>query len=285
MIIDAHQHFLEYTAHPDHYVWMNSAYSQLRRNYLPEHLLPLLVENGIDGTVAVQARELREETLFLLAISDRCSFVKGVVGWLDLCAATLDSDLEHCTEHPKLSGLRMLIHDQLDVDFADSPAHLRGVSRLSNYNLTYDLLLKPIHLPAATRLVDHYPNQMFVVDHIAKPDILRGEIEPWRSGIADIGRRPNVFCKLSSMITQAHWQTWLPEQIEPYLDWTLECFGAQRLMIGSDWPVSTCATDYKTTMNLVVQWAARLSPTEQLAVLGNSCSRFYHLGESLPCPE
>lgn len=277
MRIDAHQHFLDYTAHPDQYVWMSGAYSQLRRDYFPGHLLPLLKECGVDGTVAVQARELPEETDFLLALSDHNSFVKGVIGWLDLCGTMLDADLERYAVHPKLSGLRMLIHDQLDVNFADSPAHLRGVGRLGHYNLTYDLLLKPIHLPAAIRLVDRYPNQMFVVDHIAKPDIERGEIEPWRSSIAEISKRPHVYCKLSSMITQANWQTWLPDQITPYLDWALESFGAQRLMIGSDWPVSTCAADYLTTMDLVIQWAARLTHSEQLAVLGSNCMQFYHL--------
>ena len=181
MWIDSHQHFWTFTGRESDYVWMTGEYAVLGRDFEPEALAPLLQAAGFEGAVAVQAREMPKETDYLLALADQNSFIKGVVGWLDLCADAVESELEPFSGQSKLMGLRMLIHDRDDVDFADSAAHVNGVSKLARYNLTYDLLLKPPHIPAAIRLADRLPNQKFVVDHIAKPDIRQGIFEPWHS--------------------------------------------------------------------------------------------------------
>jgi L-fuconolactonase len=277
MRIDSHQHFWTFTGHESDYVWMTGDYAVLGRDYGVEALLPLLKAAGFDGTVAVQAREMREETDYLLQLASDHSEIKGVVGWLDLCAPTIEHDLADYADQKKLKGLRMLIHDRADPDFAISAPHVNGVSKLAGLGLTYDLLLKPPHLPAAIKLVDRLPNQMFVVDHIAKPDIKNQIMEPWRNLMRDLGRRPNVYCKLSSVITQADWRAWTDADIFPYLDIALEAFGANRIMIGSDWPVSTVATDYAATMGLLQRWSQQLSSTEQVAFMGGNCATFYRL--------
>jgi L-fuconolactonase len=277
MKIDSHQHFWNYTAHADDYVWMSDEYSVLRRDFLPDDLAPLLMEIGFHGTVAVQAREMVTETDFLLGLADRMPWMLGVVGWVDLCATDAESLVERYAAHPKLKGLRLLIHDRPDPEFAVSPEHVRGIGLLERRGLTYDLLLKPPHIRPATRLVDQFPNQKFVVDHIGKPDIPGGELAPWAKDIRELARRPNVFCKVSGMVTTADWAKWTPAQLAPYLDVVLEAFGPSRLMIGSDWPVCTCAASYQRTMQTTIDWAARLSADEQAEFLGGTCTRFYGL--------
>lgn len=281
MWIDAHQHFWKFVGNESDYVWMTDEYSMLGRDFDPDDLRPLLVAAGFSGTIAVQAREMAKETSYLLELSARHPFILGVVGWLDLCAPDIGAFLDRIADNDKLKGLRMLIHDRADPDFAVSPEHVRGVALLERHGLTYDLLLKPQNLPAATSLADRLPHQMFVVDHIAKPDIRMGILEPWRRQMAEIAKRPNVYCKLSSVITQADWKRWSYEQIEPYLDHVLRVFGADRIMAGSDWPVSTCAADYLTTMSVLKRWAAKLTDVERDAFLGLNCARVYGVAEHL----
>ncbi|MDH4442459.1 MAG: amidohydrolase family protein [Rhizobium sp.] len=277
MRIDAHQHFWNYSDHPRDYVWMTDEYASLRRNFGPSDLKPILDENGFSGSVVVQARELSSETAHLLKLAAEHSFILGVVGWLDLCNSKVEAQIASFANDRKLRGLRMLIHDRPDPDFAMSSEHVEGVSLLERYGLTYDLLLKPPHILSATRLVARLPNQLFVVDHIAKPDIASGLFEPWGRELAILAKHDNVYCKLSSLVTQAVWERWSPAEITPYLDHVLEVFGAERLMIGSDWPVSTVAADYRTTVNVVLEWTGRLSASEQAAILGGTCRRFYGL--------
>ncbi len=279
MRIDSHQHFWTFTGNENDYVWMTGEYAVLGRDFGVDALRPHLKRAGFSGTIAVQAREMRNETDYLLDLAAAHTEIKGVVGWLDLCAADIEHDLEHYVDRANLKGLRMLIHDRPDPDFAMSRAHLNGVSKLANFGLTYDLLLKPPNLPAAIQLVDRLPNQMFVVDHIAKPDIRNHVMEPWRGLIADLALRPNVYCKLSSVVTQADWQAWTDAEITPFLNVALEAFGASRIMVGSDWPVSTCAADYVTTMGLFERWSQRLSKSEQEAFMGGNCAHFYGIKE------
>ena len=277
MRVDSHQHFWRYDGQSHHFPWMKGDFACLGRNYSPDDLKPLLDGQGFDGTVAVQAREMPMETDDLLLLAAKYPIILGVVGWLDLCDPQIEAQVAKAALNPKLRGLRMLIHDQVDVDFADSSSHAHGVSLLQRYGLTYDLLLKPQHIASATRLIDQFPNQKFVVDHIAKPDIRQGQTEPWQSLMAEIAKRPNVSCKLSSVITQANWTSWTQSQIAPFLDHVLNVFGANRIMIGSDWPVSTCAADYASTMGLLTDWSRHLSAAEQAAFLGLNCIAFYGL--------
>lgn len=273
--LDAHQHFWSYSANPDHFPWMTDAVDPLRRDYLPEHLAPLRAASQIDGTIAVQAREMDVETDYLLDHAADDPTIRGVVGWIDLCAPNVEARLDHYADRPALKGMRMLIHDRDDPDFADSTPHRHGVSCLTARGLTYDLLLRTVHLPAAIRLVDALPDQPFVVDHIAKPRMDGTDREPWEAGMREIARRPNVVCKLSGLVTEADWDNWTAATFTPFLDTVLEAFGPHRLMMGSDWPVCTLAADHGEALGVVIDWCEKLSSDERAAVFGGTCARFY----------
>lgn len=277
MKLDSHQHFWDYAANPDDFTWMTDEYSVLGRNFMPADLKPLLAECDISGCIAVQAREVVQETEFLLDLANKNTFIRGVVGWVDMRDEQIETVLESFTGNTLLKGFRMLIHDQADVDFAASAAHARGVGLLAAHGWTYDLLLRTIHLPSALRLVDQYPNQPFVVDHIAKPKLDGSDWTHWLTGMQSLAKRPNVMCKLSGMVTEANWAQWQAADYPRFLNEVLEAFGANRCMFGSDWPVSTCATDYSSVYALVNNWASALSATEQNAIFGATCAHFYHV--------
>lgn len=277
MKLDAHQHFWCHAADAADYGWMGETEAPLRRDFGPDDLAPQLAAAGYGGTVAVQAREVPAETGALLALARRHAFVKGVVGWLDLCADDAEAEIERAAADPLLRGFRMAIHDRPDPGFAASAAHVRGVARLARHGLAYDLLLRPEHLGAALALVDACPGVRFVVDHLAKPDLGAPDASAWRDGLAALALRPNAWCKLSGLGT-------LPGAAErgtaaalPRLDAALEAFGADRCMIGSDWPVCTLAADYCATMGVVERWCGPLSADERSAILGRSCAAFYGL--------
>jgi L-fuconolactonase len=284
-VIDAHQHFWAYDGHG--YGWMTDEMDVLRRDHLPADLAPLLAEAGVSGTVAVQARRTEAETAWLLGLADAHPFVRGVVGWIDMDTPGLEVRLERFAAHPRLVGMREVLHDMPDPDHAVAPRHVRAVGAIGRAGLAYDLLLKPPHLAAATRLVDAYPEQRFVVDHIAKPDMRAGRRGPepeagrraWAEGLRALAARPNVACKLSGLVTECHWATWRADDVTPFLDVVLAAFGAQRCMIGSDWPVCTLAAPYGATIGLVADYAAALSPHERGAVLGGTATRWYRLTE------
>ena len=273
MRIDAHQHFWHYD--PAYHVWMTEAMAALRRDYLPDELSPLLRATGFDGTIAVQARQLLQETEWLLALAERHPWVQGVVGWVDLCSAELPAQLERLAPHPKLVGVRHVVHDEPDDRFMLRPDFRRGIGRLREFGLTYDLLLFPRHLEVAVTLVDEFPEQPFVLDHLAKPAIRDGLLSPWKQDLERLAERPNVFCKLSGMVTEARWNEWKPGDFRPYLDVVVEEFGPERLMIGSDWPVCTLSADYRSTLSLVLDYVAALSADARAGILGGNCARFY----------
>jgi L-fuconolactonase len=273
MRIDSHQHFWHYD--PAHHVWMTEAMATLRRDYLPDELAPLLWATGFDGTIAVQARQMLEETEWLLALAERHAWVQGVVGWVDLCSAELAAQLERFASRPKLVGVRHVVHDEPDDRFMLRPEFRRGIGRLGEFGLTYDLLLFPRHLEVAVTLVDEFPEQPFVLDHIAKPPIREGLLSPWKEDLQRLAERPNVFCKLSGMVTEAGWKQWRTGDFRPYLDVVVEAFGPERLMIGSDWPVCTLSADYKSTLSLVLDYVNALSADTRAGILGGNCARFY----------
>jgi L-fuconolactonase len=276
MHIDAHQHFWRYNA--KEYGWIGPDIQILRRDYLPADLRPLQQAIGIEGTVAVQARQLLEETRWLLELANQHPFIRGVVGWVDLRSPDLGDQLARFCAHEKFVGVRHVIHDEPDDLFAMREDFVRGVGTLAAYGLTYDLLLFPRHLPAACALVARHPNQPFVLDHIAKPPIAAGRLEPWATDLRRLATFPNVCCKVSGMVTEAEWLRWAPGDFDPYLDVVFEAFGAQRIMIGSDWPVCTVAAEsYAQVMQIVMDYVARLSAAEQAAVMGGTAARFYGL--------
>lgn len=276
--IDAHQHFWSYN--PRDYVWMTEAMDVLRRDFLPDHLEPLLAEAGMEASVAVQARQMIEETEWLLELAERHPFVLGVVGWVDFASSELEAQLERYGTHPLLKGVRELIHDMADTDYATSEGHVRAIAQLERFDLTYDLLLRPPHLRPAMALVDRFPNQPFVVDHIAKPDIGSGVTYPWARDLRALAERPNVLCKLSGMVTECDWSRWSATQIRPYLEIVLDAFGSDRVMIGSDWPVCTLAGDYAAVIGVVAEFASSLSEAERERILGGNCARFYDLDDA-----
>jgi L-fuconolactonase len=277
MRIDAHQHFWHYN--PAHQVWMTEAMDVLRRDYLPDDLAPLLRETGFDGTIAVQARQMVGETEWLLGLADRHPTIKGVVGWVDLRSPGLGAELDRFSSHPRLVGVRHVVHDEPDDHFMLMPEFRRGIGRLGEFGLVYDLLLFPRHLPVAATLVDEFPDQPFVIDHIAKPPIRDGLLSPWKEDLESLAERPNVSCKLSGMVTEARWKGWRSTDFRPYLDTVLDAFGPQRLMIGSDWPVCTLSGDYRSTMDVVVDYVQSLSVGERAGILGENCLRVYGVDE------
>jgi L-fuconolactonase len=275
MRIDTHQHYWRYN--PREYGWMLPGMEILKKDHLPDDLLPLLRAVGFDGTVAVQARQTLEETRWLLELADQYPFIKGVVGWVDLRSPRLREQLERFSPHPRLRGVRHVVHDEPDDRFMLREDFVRGIGMLADFGLTYDLLLFAKHLPVACELVGMFPEQPFVLDHISKPPIKDGILEPWATDLRRLAAFPNVTCKVSGMVTEADWHAWKPEDFAPYLDVVFEAFGTQRVMIGSDWPVCTVAGTYPQVMQVTLDYVAQLSATEQADVLGNNANRSYGL--------
>jgi L-fuconolactonase len=229
----------------------------------------------------VQARQSLEETRWLLQLADKYSFVRGVVGWVDLCSPRLSEQLEQFASNPRLVGVRHVVQDEPDDEFMLRPEFRRGIAQLQAFGLTYDLLLYPKHLPVAARLVDEFPEQPFVLDHIAKPPIADGPLSPWREDLQELAKFQNVFCKLSGMVTEAKWRQWQPHDFHGYMDVVFEAFGPNRLMVGSDWPVCTLSGDYASTMQIVIDYVRQFAEEVQAAILGENCAQFYGIDSSL----
>jgi L-fuconolactonase len=275
MRIDAHQHFWKYS--PALYGWISDAMPELKQDFLPENLQPLLAAEGFDGSIAVQARQDLDETQWLLELANQNDFIKGVVGWVDLSSSELPHVLDRLANNLKFVGVRHLLQDEPDDEFMLRPEFRRGISRLAEHGLAYDLLLHPRHLPIAAQLVNEFPQQRFVLDHIAKPGIAAGLLKPWDRDIRELAKFENVCCKLSGMVTEAQWKQWKPEDFRPYLDVVFEAFGTERLMIGSDWPVCTLSAGYSDTIGLIEKLIGDLPLQQRNSVLGNNCARFYNL--------
>ncbi len=273
MKIDAHQHFWKYN--PAHQVWMTDQMQILKRDYLPEELESQFAALGFDGTIAVQARQSVAETAWLLQLAGEHDFIQGVVGWVDLRSPLLRDQLEQFGNHPKLVGVRHVVHDEPDDNFMLRPEFRRGLAQLREFNLTYDLLLFPKHLPVAVKLVQEFPDQPFVLDHIAKPQIAEKQFAPWQENLAALAQSPNVGCKLSGMVTEAKWRQWQPDDFHRYLDIVIEAFGTGRVMIGSDWPVCLLSGDYGSTMNVVTDYVQQFPASVRADILGGNCARFY----------
>lgn len=276
MRIDSHQHFWIYD-HGD-YPWMeNGTLEVLRADHLPPDLICHLNNAGLDGSVVVQVRQTLEENRWMLELADAHDQVRGVVGWVDLCADDVDAQLEPYASHPRFCGVRHIVQDEPNVDYVLAPEFQRGIGRLQAHGMTYDVLVFPRQLHAAAELVRAFPDQPFVLDHIAKPLVKDGVMDPWAEQIRRLASFPNITCKVSGMITEADWQGWKNEDFDRYLDVVLEAFGASRLMYGSDWPVCNLAGDYERVFSLAERFASRLSDAEQAEFWGGNAARFYGL--------
>ena len=273
--IDSHHHFWRFD--PIEYAWIADSMRTIQRDFLPRDLLPELVNAGVDGVVSVQARQSVAETQWLLDLAADHHFIRGVVGWVDLVAPTLDAELARFALNPKLKAVRHVIHDEVDENYILRDDFNRGIRRLKTHLLAYDILVRERHLLQTIDFVDLHPQQVFVLDHIAKPRIKEGELEPWRRNILELARRPNVYCKVSGMVTEADFTTWTEEQLRPYFDVVLDAFGPQRLMFGSDWPVCLVACDYGRWHKLVSGWVDSLTADEQARILGLTAIEAYGL--------
>ena len=274
MHIDSHQHF--WTYNQQEYGWIDEEMASIRRDFLPDELKPQLENTGFQGTIVVQVRQTLEETRCLLRLAETTPFILGVVGWLDLCSPQLRADLKSFEGQSKLVGIRHIVQSEPD-DFLLRPDFLRGISVLEEFDLAYDILIYPRHLPVAANFVCRFPRQRFVLDHLAKPPIKSGAVDSWARGIRELASFPNLYAKVSGLVTEADWQAWKPEDIRPYLDEAFKCFGPSRLMIGSDWPVCTVAASYDRAMNLVKDYLSNHTPAEREAVLGGNAAKFWRL--------
>lgn len=275
MVIDSHQHFWIYET--EKHAWIDDDMKVIRKNFLPEDLKIVYQENNVDGCVAVQADQTLAETDFLLDLASKNDFIKGIVGWVDLRASNIDEVLNQYSKFPKLKGFRHVVQGEADHNFMLRPDFLNGIAALEKYNFTYDILIFPHQLGAALELVRRFPNQKFVIDHIAKPYIKDGFYDGWASLMKAISEYPNVYCKLSGMTTEADYNNWTSEQIEPYMQLVLEAFGTNRILFGSDWPVCLVAGNYTKTKELVTNFIAKLSSEEQAAIMGGNAIEFYNL--------
>jgi L-fuconolactonase len=275
MVIDSHHHYWHYN--PIEYDWIDDSMKLIRRDFLPEDLNRAIHEAGIEGVVSVQARQTVEETEWLLRMAEQNLFMKGVVGWLPLVDNDIESYLEKFTPDKNLKGLRHVVQGEPDPDFLLRADFNLGISLLKNYSLVYDILVVERQLPNSIRFVGNHPNQVFVLDHIAKPLIGQNQISPWRENIQELAKHPNVNCKISGLVTEADFTMWTPEQLQPYFDVVLEAFGPDRLLFGSDWPVCLVATTYPNWVELVKKNISIFTKDDQDKILGGNAIRIYRL--------
>ena len=273
--IDAHQHFWKYDA--AEYAWIDDSMAALRRDFLPRDAAREMAGAGFDACVAVQARQTLDETRWLLSLADDHPYIAGVVGWIDLQADDARRQLELVAHHPKLVGIRHIVQSEPDDRFMLRPAFCRGLALLEEFGLAYDILVYSRQLRVAVELVDRFPRQRFVLDHLGKPAIRARELAAWEREFRALAARPNVSAKLSGLVTEADWTTWTSDDLRPYLDVAFDAFGADRLMVGSDWPVCTVAADYASVMNVVVEYLCDRPAEQQDAILGGNAQRFWNL--------
>ncbi|MBV9037876.1 MAG: amidohydrolase family protein [Acidobacteriaceae bacterium] len=273
--LDAHQHFWKFE--PSEYGWIDKSMGTLRRDFLPPDLKPVIDSVGVNGTVAVQARQTSEETRWLLSLAEQYPFIRGVVGWVPLLRANVGEILADLSVNIRLRGVRHVLHDEADPFYMLQEDFQRGIRELKRYGLAYDVLIFERHLPQTIRFVDHHPDQVFIVDHLAKPRVKAHQLSPWRENMRELACRSNVYCKVSGLITEADHQRWKPEDLEPYLQTVLAAFGPKRLLFGSDWPVCLLAGQYQQWVSIVEQTVSKLSVTEQEWVWSCTAQLAYRL--------
>ena len=273
--IDAHHHFWNYN--PVEYSWISHDMEAIRRSFLPADLNAEMERSGIDGVVSVQARQTVEETGWLLQLADQHEFIRGVVGWVPLPDPRVQTVLDRFAANKHLKAVRHVIQDEPDDGYILRADFNAGIGVLRQYGLAYDVLIFERHLPQSIEFIDRYPNQVFVVDHLAKPRVRDGVISPWRERMRELARRAHVYCKISGLVTEADPLRWTEEAVRPYIDTVLEAFGPQRVMFGSDWPVCLLASKYGQWLQIVSRAIADLSPDEQSRVMGGTAAEAYRL--------
>jgi L-fuconolactonase len=275
MRIDAHQHFWKFDPVRDG--WITDDMSVLRRDFLPGDLQPLLQQNNFDGCVAVQADQSEEETCFLVDLAKDNAFIKGVVGWVDLQADDIEERLKYFRQHEVVKGFRHILQGEKQRDLMLYAGFKKGIALLEQFNFTYDILIFPDQLKFANQLVRSFPRQKFIIDHLAKPYVKTKQIVEWKKEIVQIAQYENLYCKISGLITEADWHSWKEKDLIPYLDVVVEAFGSNRILFGSDWPVSLLAGSYEKIVGLVSDYFASFSKAEQDQFFGKNAIQFYNI--------
>jgi L-fuconolactonase len=274
MRIDSHQHFWIYNPIKDS--WMDDSMEVIKKDFLPKALKPILKKNRMDGCIAVQADQSEVETHFLLKFANENAFIKGVVGWVDLCADNVDSRLACFSKYKKFCGVRHIVQAE-PVGFLLNKKFQEGIKLLETYNLSYDILVYHNQLEEVVSFVQNFPNQRFVLDHIGKPSIKTKEIEQWKFQLNELAKFPNVYCKISGLITETTFNKWEASDFTPYLDVVVKSFGIDRLLFGSDWPVCLLSGSYEDTLNLVENYFEVFSEKEKAQIMGENAQKFYNI--------
>jgi len=273
--VDSHQHFWIFDPVRDS--WINDEMRVIQRDFLPAELAPVLLANGIDGCVAIQADQSEIQNEFLLDQANGNDFIKGIVGWVDLQAGNITERLAYYSQFNLIKGFRHVLQGEQDRALMLKPAFMKGIAELKKHGFTYDILIFPDQLQYVSEFVSAFPDQKFVIDHLAKPYIKDNKIDDWAKDISALAQHQNLYCKVSGMVTEADWQNWKTEDFIPYLDVVFEAFGANRLMFGSDWPVCQLAASYSEMKRVVEQYTIKLSADEQRGFWGGNAIDFYHL--------
>lgn len=273
--IDSHQHFWKYDPVRD--AWINHEMRVIQRDFAPGDLKPILAENNFDGCVSVQADQSEDETHFLLRQAEKNPFIKGVVGWVNLLSPDVQNRLSFFSQFKKIKGFRHIVQGESDDKFMLRKDFQNGIRALKQFKFTYDILIYPKQLHAAVELVRQFPDQLFVIDHIAKPFIKEGRLDNWKNAMVTLAGHDNVYCKVSGMVTEADWKNWKEIDFIPYLDVVFDSFGTKRLMYGSDWPVCLVAASYKSQLSVVENYLASFSASERTDLMGGNAVRFYNL--------
>lgn len=273
--IDAHQHFWQFNPVKDS--WITDDMQVIRQDFFPADLQPVLQQNGMDGCVAVQADQSEEQNAFLLDLAGQNPFIKGIVGWVDLQAKNIEERLQYYQQFKAMKGFRHILQSESNRALMLEPEFKYGISLLHKYDFTYDILILPDQLKYAGKLVKQFPQQKFVLDHMAKPFIKNGKIDNWAAEIELLARYENVFCKVSGMVTEADWRSWTPDTFTRYLDVIFNSFGTRRVMFGSDWPVCLVAATYAQVKDIIYQYAQRFSADDRKKIFGGNAITFYNL--------
>ena len=274
-IIDAHQHFWKYNS--EDFEWITDDMSVIRKDFLPGELQSIYQKNNVEGCVAVQVNQTEQENNFFLAFADKFDFIKGIVGWVDLMADDIGDKLAYWSQHKKLKGIRHILQGENDRALMLQPSFKNGISLLRKFDLTYDILIYPDQLVYALALVALFPDQKFVIDHLAKPYIKSGGIKQWTTDIEKFKMLDNVYCKVSGMVTEADWKNYSSETFKPYLDVVAQTFGTERMMFGSDWPVCLVAATYDAVLQIAIDYFSSFSPGEKNNIFHNNAVKFYNL--------
>ena len=273
--IDSHQHFWKFDAVRDS--WITNEMAVIKKDFLPADLQPVLQENNFNGCVVVQSDQSEAENSFHLDNAAKNDFIKGVVGWIDLQADNAEERLAHYSKFEKMKGFRHVLQGEANRDLMLQPKFMNGISKLEQFNFTYDILIFPDQLKYIPQFVSSFLNQKFVIDHIAKPFIKEGKTEEWKKEMQAVAQYENVSCKISGLVTEADWESWKPEDFTPYLDAVTKAFGTKRIMFGSDWPVCLVAASYSQMLGIVTDYFSGFSIDEQNAFFGENASAFYNL--------